>query len=58
MKKYLLIVLKKNENSMQKRKKSRLGLLVFWLSALADLILCVLNIWGEKWTSKGEKEKK
>jgi hypothetical protein len=43
---------------MQKRKKSRLGLLVFWLSALADLILCVLNIWGEKLTSKGEKEKK
>ncbi|MEE9190162.1 MAG: hypothetical protein V3U16_05275 [Candidatus Neomarinimicrobiota bacterium] len=42
---------------MQKRKKSRLELLFFWLSAFAELIMCVLHIWGEKLTSKGGDEK-
>jgi hypothetical protein len=41
---------------MPKNKKRRLELLFFWLSAVAEVIVCVLHIWGEKWTPKGGNE--
>ena len=43
------------ENTMS--KKIRLESLFFWLSALAEVIMCIVHIWGEKWGSdRGEEE--
>jgi len=38
-------------------KKIKLESLFFWLSALTEVIMCIVHIWGEKWGSnRGEKE--
>jgi len=42
---------------MSKRKKPQLESLFFWLSAFAEIIMCVVHIWGDKWSSnEGDEE--
>jgi hypothetical protein len=37
--------------------KNRLERLFFWLSALADMIMCIVHIWSEKQHSnQGDKQ--
>jgi hypothetical protein len=51
----LLIKIQIEEKNMP--KKRRLELLFFWLSALAEMIMCIVHIWGEKrMSNRGEDE--